>query len=162
MKLFFFIFLSLFFSTESLSQEKGYQIEMMSGLMMVPQSFPSEPDTLKFYHYEEVQIMPEPIGGWSVFYDLLAKLEYPQEAKKNNLEADIGVYFHIDRSGNVNGIKAYDKGIITPERGQCESCRLLIEEVIRGTKWKPGEIHEVKVNTKYDMIISFDIWIKKE
>ena len=128
--------------------------------MMTPQSFPEVPDTIGCYNYDEVEVMPKPVEGWSAFYEMLEKLEYPVEAKKKNLETDVGVYFNIDRKGNLTKVKAYDKGVIVPERGQCEPCRLLVEKVIRDSKWTSGEIHGVKVNTKYDMIISFDIWEK--
>jgi len=147
----------VFFATIARGQEKGYSISVMPGIMAPSSSFPENPDTLSYYKYEEVQKYPEPDEGWSAFYDRLDQLAYPSEAKKKELEADIAVYFSINRKGEITRVKAYDEGKVFPERGKCASCRQLIEEFIWATKWKPAMINDIRVNVKSDLFISFDI-----
>lgn len=51
---------------------------------------------------EDIMIKAEPIGGFSAFYDLIDReLTYPENARINNTEGFVRVYFVVDKEGKA-------------------------------------------------------------
>ncbi len=100
-------------------------------------------------YFQNVEVMPEPIGGMQV---IQKKLYYPQNAIDNGIEGTVNILAYIDRFGEVTEAKV-DKGI---GYGCDESARIAVYY----TKFKPGLLRGEPVNVK--MIIPVEFKIKKE
>ena len=83
--------------------------------------------------FDIVETLPEPVGGYPLFYEFLAKnLDYPRDALKNRVEGKVFVQFVIEKDGSLTNFKVL-KGI----GSGCD------EEAIRvlttAPNWSPGK-----------------------
>lgn len=96
-----------------------------------------------------VEQQPEPIGGFSAFYEYVAKnLHYPKVAQRNNIQGRVYIEFVVERNGSLTDIKVI-KGI----GGGCdeEACRIIAS----APKWNPGKQRGNPVRVKMVIPILF-------
>jgi protein TonB len=96
-----------------------------------------------------VEQQPEPVGGFSSFYEYVAQnLRYPGRAIRNNIEGRVYIQFVVEKDGSLTDIKVL-KGI----GGGCdeEACRIISE----APKWKPGKQRGRPVRVKMVMPVLF-------
>lgn len=76
---------------------------------------------------------PEPILGWSELYKLWAKkVDYPSEAKKNNIQGKVTIYIIVDKSGEV-----IETGLVSGIGYGCDEAALNGFRSLN-LKWRPG------------------------
>lgn len=98
-----------------------------------------------------VEVRPEPVGGISAFYAYVAEnMEYPNRARRMNIEGRVFIEFVVEKEGSLTDIKVA-KGI----GGGCD------EEAIRvisqAPKWNPGKQRGRAVRTRMVMPIVFKL-----
>ncbi len=96
-----------------------------------------------------VEVMPEPIGGLSDFFQFVYKeIKYPNRARSMGIDGRITVQFIIDKDGSLTNFVIL-KGI----GAGCD------EEVLRvlklAPKWKPGKQRGRPVRVKMALPITF-------
>ena len=83
--------------------------------------------------YTEVDVLPEPQGGMSVFYQELGKnLLYPKQAKELGVEGKVHLQFVVETDGSITNLKVV-KGI----GAGCDAAAL--EAMSKSQKWNPGK-----------------------
>jgi periplasmic protein TonB len=103
------------------------------------------PDTFRI-----VEKMPEPVGGWAAFYQILQKnLHYPMKAQRNDVSGKVFVEFVVNDKGQLSQIKVI-KGI-----GQ--GCDEEAARVLALTKWKSGKQRGQPVNVRMVQPIAFSL-----
>ncbi|MEO8795794.1 MAG: TonB family protein, partial [Daejeonella sp.] len=95
--------------------------------------------------------MPEFPGGMKAFYEYLSKsIQYPAEAKKNNVSGKVILSFIVEKNGSLNDIKVL--------RGVGSG---LDEEAIRvmkgSPKWLPGKENGKPVRVAYTLPMQFSL-----
>jgi len=122
------------------------------------QSIPSSGDSNSFQNhsdpnaiYKTVEQKPEFPGGQDKLFKFLASnIEYPKNAKKNNIVGRVVAQFVVTKSGVINNIQITRS--LSPE---CDA------EVIRVIKamptWKPGTQSGKPVNVYYTLPVSFKL-----
>lgn len=78
-------------------------------------------------YYSDVEVMPEPIGGWNSIYK---KLIYPLEAREKEIEGTVKILAFIEKNGEVSSAQVVE-GI---GFGCDENARLSVYY----TRFKPG------------------------
>ena len=106
--------------------------------------------------YKTVEVMPEYPGGMDSLIAFLSRnIQYPSEAKSEGVEGKVLVSFIIDKTGNVNKVRA-----LNAVGYGCD------EEAVRVIsmmpEWKPGKNDGKNVNVEYKIPISFNLGQKVE
>lgn len=92
--------------------------------------------------------------GYSLSNYLLAQLEYPEDAKRNELSSNIEVTFTVDKNGKVRDVncgsayKTFRDEIITTLEGM--------------PKWKPATYGKRKINSLVKLNVDFNLRRKKQ
>ncbi len=97
-------------------------------------------------YYINVEIMPEPIGGWNTIYN---KLSYPRAARENKIEGTVKILAFIERNGEVSSASVIE-GI---GYGCDENARLAVYY----TRFKPGIIRGKPVKVQMEILIEFSL-----
>jgi protein TonB len=99
--------------------------------------------------YQEVEEMPEyPGGEKALMNDLIGKIKYPEEAKKNGIQGKVFVSFVVDEQGKVTNAKI--------ERGVEASLDKESLRVVSELKtWKPGKEKGKAVKVAYTIPINY-------
>ena len=100
---------------------------------------------------EKAEVMPEYPGGDQAMMDFVAKnVQYPQEARDNEISGRVLVSFIVEKDGSIADVKVV-KGI----GGGCD------EEAVRVVKampkWKPGKDKGKPVRVSYMMPFTFKL-----
>ena len=100
---------------------------------------------------EKAEVMPEFLGGDQAMMDFVAKnVQYPQEARDNEISGRVLVGFIVEKDGSIADVKVV-KGI----GGGCD------EEAVRVVKampkWKPGKDKGKPVRVSYVMPFTFKL-----
>ncbi len=98
-----------------------------------------------------VDIVPEPVGGMTAFYEFIgSNLKYPEEAKKVGIEGKVFIEFVTDEDGKITNVVCV--------RGIGHGCD---EEAVRVIKiapaWKPGEKDGKKVKVRIILPITYKL-----
>jgi len=106
--------------------------------------------------YQEVEEMPEyPGGEKALMNDLIGKIKYPEEAKKNGIQGKVFVSFVVDEQGKVTNAKI--------ERGVEASLDTESLRVVSELKtWKPGKEKGKAVKVAYTIPINYALDTKPE
>ena len=109
-----------------------------------------EPETTDTMTFRIVEKMPEPVGGYHAFYNILSKeIKYPAQARRFVIEGRVFVEFIVDRDGEVKNLSVI-KGI----GSGCD------EEALRALskiKWEPGKQRGKPVRVKMVMPVIFKL-----
>ncbi len=98
--------------------------------------------------FRVVEKMPEPVGGWQVFYNTLSKnLKYPREAQRKEASGKVFVEFIVNNKGELSHFKII--------KGIGYGCDEEARRVIALTKWKPGKQRGRAVNVRMVQPIGF-------
>lgn len=102
--------------------------------------------------YEEVEEMPEFVGGENTMYQYIASnIVYPYLARERNISGTVYVSFIIEKDGSISNVSIL-KGI----GGGCD------EEAIRVVKnmpkWIPGKEKRNPVRVRYNLPIKFFLY----
>jgi len=98
-----------------------------------------------------VEVMPEPFGGISEFFEFVYKeIKYPNTARRMGIDGRITIQFIIDKDGSLTNFRIL--------RGIGAGCD---EEVLRvlkmAPKWKPGKQRGIPVRVKMALPITFKL-----
>jgi TonB family protein len=87
---------------------------------------------------------------------ILTKFEYPDSAKKNDIEGDISVMFYINNNGDVNNINISK----SPSENISDEIIKVLNEM---PEWSAAFSNSDEINTTYDLqfMISLDLTTKK-
>jgi protein TonB len=96
--------------------------------------------------YLSVDVMPEPIGGIS---EIMKKITYPEEAKKNGIQGKVFVTAIIDETGKVMETSI--------EKGIGSGCDEVAEKAIAQTSFTPGLLDGKKVKVRVVIPIMFKL-----
>lgn len=100
--------------------------------------------------FDWVEKMPQPVGGYDPFYNLLrTKLKYPARAIRNETKGKVYVAFTVDEKGNLSNF-AVQKGI-------GDGCDEEAIRVIKLSKWEPGKQRGRPVKVRMVQPINFCI-----
>ncbi|MCZ6901182.1 MAG: energy transducer TonB [Bacteroidetes bacterium] len=96
-----------------------------------------------------VEVMPEPLGGLSEFFEFVYKeIKYPNTARRMGIDGRITIQFIIDKDGSLTNFH-----ILSGIGAGCD------EEVLRvlkmAPKWKPGKQRGIPVRVKMALPITF-------
>lgn len=101
------------------------------------------------YHYNELDVQPEPIGGIYKFYQYISKhLKYPMAARRSNIQGKVFVQFFIDENG-----KTVDFEVVKGIGGGCDEAAIKAFE--GSPDWTPGVQRGQRVRVKMIMPINF-------
>ena len=121
---------------------------------------PDSIDTNYFYTYTEIKNIAEPAIGWTEFNNNIDTLDYPQEAKEQNLQTRMTVVYKIDEKGFVDTV--YIKSVENHGRwAKCQPCEALIIDFFKDSKWSPGRIGKTFVKTVDSAYVEFSIYDPK-
>ncbi len=127
--------------TVGTDQESG-AISVNFGAIEIPEES-IKPDTFRV-----VEKMPEPVGGWSAFYNTLSKnIKYPRQAARARVGGKVFVEFTVNIKGELSHFKII--------KGIGYGCDEEAKRVIALTKWNPGKQRGLPVNVKMVQPISF-------
>jgi len=100
--------------------------------------------------FTEVEIMPQPIGGFNAFYQYIGKnFAYPKEAIAAKVEGKVVTRFIIEKNGTISNVEIIkDLGYGTGE----EAVRVLEES----PKWKPGIQNGREVRVQFTLPIQLN------
>lgn len=111
------------------------------------------PTTVDETNYEDdpayfinVEILPEPIGGWNTIYN---KISYPKEAREKKIEGVVKILAFIERNGEVSSASVL-QGI---GYGCDENARLAVYY----TRFKPGILKGKPVKVQMEIPIEFSL-----
>lgn len=98
-----------------------------------------------------VEEQPDPLGGMAAFYQYVNKnIDYPNQAKRMNVEGKVFVQFVIDKDGSITEVKAI--------KGIGAGCDEAAVKVISGApKWKPGKQRGRPVKVRMILPITFKL-----
>jgi TonB family protein len=97
-------------------------------------------------YFSNVEIMPEPIGGWQSLYN---KISYPREARQKKIEGTVKVLAFIEKNGEVSSASVTE-GI---GYGCDENARLAVYY----TRFKPGILKGKPVRVQMEIPIEFSL-----
>lgn len=97
-------------------------------------------------YFINVEILPEPIGGWNTIYN---KLSYPKEAREKKIEGVVKILAFIERNGEVSSASVI-QGI---GYGCDENARLAVYY----TRFKPGILKGKPVKVQMEIPIEFSL-----
>lgn len=97
-------------------------------------------------YFVDVEIMPEPIGGWNSLYN---KISYPREARQNKVEGIVKILAFIETNGEVSSASVIS-GI---GYGCDENARLAVYY----TRFKPGILKGKPVKVQMEIPIEFSL-----
>jgi len=97
-------------------------------------------------YYSNLEVMPEPIGGWNTIYK---KLVYPAEAKEKEIEGVVKILAFIEKNGEVSSAQIVE-GI---GYGCDENARLSVYY----TRFKPGLQKGKKMKVQMTIPIEFKL-----
>lgn len=97
-------------------------------------------------YFINVEILPEPIGGWNTIYN---KLSYPKEAREKKIEGVVKILAFIERNGEVSSASVL-QGI---GYGCDENARLAVYY----TRFKPGILKGKPVKVQMEIPIEFSL-----
>lgn len=97
-------------------------------------------------YFVNVEILPEPIGGWSTIYN---KLSYPKEARQKGIEGTVKILAFIEKNGEVSSASVIE-GI---GYGCDENARLAVYY----TRFKPGILKGKTVKVQMEIPIEFSL-----
>lgn len=101
------------------------------------------PDTFRI-----VEKMPEPVGGWSAFYQVLQKnIHYPKKAQREEVSGKVFVEFVVNEKGQLSHIKVI--------KGIGHGCDEEAARVLAMTKWNSGKQRGRPVNVRMVQPITF-------
>ena len=101
--------------------------------------------------YDKVEEMPEFKGGVDALMTYLgSNIQYPEEAKKENIEGKVFVSFVIDTKGKIHTVETVKA--VHPLLDK-EAKRVITSM----PKWKPGKKDGKKVSVKYVIPINFKL-----
>lgn len=107
-----------------------------------------EPEEAPFLLLAEVQ--PEPKGGYSTFYQAVAKkIKYPRAAEQNGVEGKVYVSFIVEKDGTLSQLK-----LVTGIGYGCDEEAL---KSIPSIAWNPGKQRGKPVRVKMILPITFAI-----
>ena len=98
---------------------------------------------------------PEFVGGLDSLYSYLSSsTEYPEKAIDNNIQGKVIVYFIVEKSGDIVGVKISKS-----------ADPLLDEEALRVVRdmadWTPGKVHNLPARIGFNLPIVFDLQAQK-
>lgn len=139
------------------SQEKSTITE----IKVIPESSDTKISEVPFAIIEDVPVFPgcgelEIKERLACFHEKLKEhiiktLNYPKQARKNNIQGRVSVLFVINSEGNIEGITTKAPA----------GCELLEEEAVRIIsllpKMEPGKFRGKPVNVKYAQPITFKL-----
>jgi protein TonB len=109
---------------------------------------PIEPQPLDTFRI--VEKMPEPIGGWKVFYETLGKhIKYPKRAERAQAGGKVYVEFTVNAAGQLSNLKIL--------KGVGYGCDEEASRVLALTKWNAGKQRGRPVNVRMVQPITFSI-----
>ena len=127
--------------TVGTDQESG-GIPVNFGAIEIPE------ETIKPDTFRVVEKMPEPVGGWSAFYNTLSKnIKYPRLAARERVGGKVFVEFTVNNKGELSHFKII--------KGIGYGCDEEAKRVIALTKWNPGKQRGQPVNVKMVQPITF-------
>ncbi|MCF8296846.1 MAG: energy transducer TonB [Melioribacteraceae bacterium] len=94
----------------------------------------------------KVDKMPEPIGGLATLQE---NIQYPENARTNNIEGNVIVQCKITKDGKVQDVKVI--------KGIGYGCDKEAVRVVNSTKFKPGEYNNKKVDVITTIPIVFQL-----
>lgn len=97
-------------------------------------------------YFVNVEILPEPIGGWNTIYN---KLSYPKEARQKKIEGTVKILAFIEKNGEVSSASVIE-GI---GYGCDENARLAVYY----TRFKPGILKGKPVKVQMEIPIEFSL-----
>lgn len=97
-------------------------------------------------YFVNVEILPEPIGGWNTIYN---KLSYPKEARQKGIEGTVKILAFIEKNGEVSSASVIE-GI---GYGFDENARLAVYY----TRFKPGILRGKPVKVQMEIPIEFSL-----
>lgn len=99
-----------------------------------------------------VEEMPEfPEGQKAMHQYIKDNLQYPTEAKANNLQGTVYVKFVVLSNGNLHDVKVV-RGVFPEDMGLNEEALRIIQSM---PKWTPGKQRGVAVNVAYTLPVRF-------
>lgn len=101
--------------------------------------------------FQIVEEMPKFPGGEKAMMEFVAKnIEYPQEAKDNNIQGRVFISFVVEKDGSIGEAKVM-RGI----GGGCDEAAMRVVKAM--PKWKPGMQKGKPVRVSYMMPIFFKL-----
>lgn len=97
-------------------------------------------------YFINVEILPEPIGGWNSIYN---KLSYPKEAREKKIEGVVKILAFIEKNGEVSSASVI-QGI---GYGCDENARLAVYY----SRFKPGILKGKPVKVQMEIPIEFSL-----
>ena len=123
--------------------DMGLEPDWLDGLSTIPIERPEVPLTFRI-----VEKMPEPVGGWPAFYEMLRnRMKYPPQAIRNQVSGKVFIEYTIDEHGQPVDIVII-KGI---GYGCDEEARRIIQLI----KWNPGKQRGNPVRVRMAQAIEF-------
>jgi TonB family protein len=108
-----------------------------------------DPDTI----YDQVDRMPEFIGGEDALVDYLVKhVQFPESAKSNNIQGKVVVQFVVRSTGEISNVKA----VKAPLHGEALS-QEAIRVVSSMPRWIPGVQASKPVSVEFTLPIDFKL-----
>jgi len=112
-------------------------------LNAVPVERPDTPVTFRI-----VEKMPEPVGGWPAFYEMMRRhMKYPARAIRNNVGGKVFIEYTIDERGQPVDI--------TIIKGIGYGCDEEAQRIIQLVKWDPGKQRGKPVRVRMAQAIEF-------
>lgn len=105
--------------------------------------------------YFSADVMPEPVGGFDVFFDsLILEIEYPKDDREQRITGTVWVQFVVEKDGTLSEIKVVsDKKHLSTKEMQDEVLRIMQ----LAQRWKPGSKNGVPVRMRYMIPVNFVI-----
>ena len=132
-------FKELNYSPEENQTTVGIDQDLVTPMSIGPIDITEElmpPDTFRV-----VEKMPEPVGGWSAFYNTLRKnIKYPRQAQRLRASGKVFVEFTVNERGELSHFKII--------KGIGYGCDEEAKRIIALTKWSPGKQRGKPVNVK--------------
>jgi len=98
-----------------------------------------------------VEQSPEFPGGMDALVQYLStNIQYPEEAKANEITGRVFVSFVVEKNGSISSVKV----IKCPQQILCDEAVRVIEAM---PKWKPGRQAGKNVRTSYILPINFKL-----
>jgi protein TonB len=117
--------------------------DLLDGLSAIPVELPEAPITFRI-----VEKMPEPVGGWPAFYQMLQRhMKYPPRAIRNNAKGKVFIEYTINEQGQPIDI--------TIIKGIGYGCDEEAQRIIQLTKWNPGKQRGKPVRVRMAQAIEF-------
>lgn len=97
-------------------------------------------------YFVNVEIMPEPIGGWDALY---SKISYPREARQKKIEGTVIILAFIEKNGEVSSA--------TVKKGIDKSCDENARLAVYYSRFKPGILKGRPVRVQMEIPIEFSL-----